>query len=115
MPIKKSEDFTPKELLSSNELLNYLIGLNLKEVLEKKLVKVHAEKLEEYRAKGFEEGLAKMYAEKYAKNYEIGFVKGVINERIKIALSLKRNGVSTDLIAKSLGMSIEEVEELTAE
>ena len=56
-----------------------------------------------------------MYAEKYAKNYEIGFVKGVINERIKIAIAMKKKGLSSDFIADCLNMSIEEVEELTAE
>lgn len=49
------------------------------------------------------------------KGREKGRAEGAAEERIKNAIALKRNGVSSDLIAKSLGMSIEEVEALPTE
>ena len=44
-----------------------------------------------------------------------GRAEGATEERIKNAIALKRNGVSADLIAKSLDMTIEEVEALPTE
>ena len=53
------------------------------------------------------EGLAEGRAE--------GRAEGATEERIKNAIALKRNCVSADLIAKSLDMTIEEVEALPTE
>ena len=57
------------------------------------------------------EGLAEGRAEGLAE----GRAEGATEERIKNAIALKRNGVSADLIAKSLDMTIEEVEALPTE
>ena len=65
--------------------------------------------------KGFEQG----YKEGY-ENYSLqqkkviakGVEKGRIEEKLDNARNLKNNGVSIDLIAKSLGLSPEEIEHL---
>ena len=56
------------------------------------------------RAEGLKQGRAEGRAE--------GFAEGEANERIKNAINLKANGVPSELIAKSLGISIEEIEGL---
>ena len=112
MLTKKSEYLNPEELLSLDELLNDLIGPDLKEKLAKRLSEVHAEKLEDYLARGLEEELAKMHAETYAKNFAIGYIEGVIIDRIKNAIAMKKKGFSTEMISEILGMTPEEVEAL---
>ena len=68
------------------------------------LNKGRAEGLKQGRAEGIEQGRAEGRAE--------GFAEGEANERIKNAINLKANGVPSELIAKSLGISIEEIEGL---
>ena len=68
------------------------------------LNKGRAEGLEQGRAEGIEQGRAEGRAE--------GIAEGEANERIKNAINLKANGVPSELIAKSLGISIEEIEGL---
>ena len=46
------------------------------------------------------------------KSYNEGMEKGHIEEKLENARNLKNNGVSIDLIAKSLGLSPEEIEHL---
>jgi predicted transposase/invertase (TIGR01784 family) len=46
------------------------------------------------------------------KSYNEGMEKGHIEEKLENAKNLKNNGVSIDLIAKSLGLSPEEIEHL---
>ena len=41
-----------------------------------------------------------------------GFAKGAVEERRKNAIALKKQGVSSEIIASALGMSIEEVDAL---
>ena len=54
----------------------------------------------EGKLEGLEEGMEK------------GMAKGMVKEKLKNARSLKENGVPVDIIAKSLGLSAEEVENL---
>ena len=58
--------------------------------------------------KGIEEGMQKGMQ----KGLEKGLEKGRIEEKLENARNLKNNGVSIDLIAKSLGLSPEEIEHL---
>ena len=41
-----------------------------------------------------------------------GFAKGAVEERRKNAIALKQQGVSSEIIASALGMTIEEVDAL---
>ena len=111
MPTKKFVYLTPEDLLSLDELLNDLIGPDLKDELTKRLQEVHSEKLEEYLDRGLEEELAK----RLAKDFAIGFVKGVIFKRIENAIAMKKKGFPTELISEILGMTPEEVEALPTE
>lgn len=115
MPTKKFVYLTPEDLLSLDELLNDLIGPDLKDELTKRLQEVHSEKLEEYLDRGLEEELAKRLAKDFAKDFAIGFVKGVIFKRIENAIAMKKKGFSTELISEILGMTPEEVEALPTE
>ena len=54
--------------------------------------------------KGLKEGMAKGIAE--------GMAEGMAKATLANALSLKKNGVPIDIIANSLGLSIEEVRKL---
>ena len=72
------------------------------------LNKGRAEGLKQGRAEGRAEGIEQGRAEGRAE----GFAEGEANERIKNAINLKANGVPSELIAKSLGISIEEIEGL---
>ncbi len=49
------------------------------------------------------------------EGFERAREEGAIEERNKIAISMKKNGASTDFIVKCLNMSIEEVEALPTE
>ena len=53
---------------------------------------------------------AKIEGEK--QGWAKGLAEGELNERLKNAKSLKENGVAIDIIAKSIGLSAEEIEEL---
>ena len=59
--------------------------------------------------KGRAEGLAEGEAKGLAKGLAEGVAKGEAKERIKNAKSLKENGVPIDIIAKSLGLTAEEI------
>ena len=48
----------------------------------------------------------------YNKGRAEGRAEGELNERLKNARSLKENGVAIDVIAKSIGLSLEEIENL---
>ena len=67
-----------------------------------------AEGREEGRAEGREEGRAEGREEGRAE----GRAEGQAEEKVKNARNLKENGVPIDIIAKSLGLSAEEVENL---
>jgi predicted transposase/invertase (TIGR01784 family) len=54
----------------------------------------------------------KGYNEGMQKGLEKGLEKGRIEEKLENARNLKNNGVSIDLIAKSLGLPPEEIEHL---
>ena len=58
---------------------------------------------------GFDKGMVKGRAE----GREEGRAEGRAEERIKNARSLKANGIPLDIIASSLGLSQDEIEELT--
>ncbi len=62
---------------------------------------------------GLAKGHAKGLAEGRAKGLAEGRAEGESNERMKNARNLKANGVSPDVIAKSLGLSLEEIENLS--
>ena len=52
------------------------------------------------------------YEEGMKKGMEKGMEKGEMNERLKNAKNLKENGVAVEIIAKSIGLSVEEIEKL---
>ena len=58
---------------------------------------------------GFDKGMVKGRAE----GREEGRAEGRAEERIKNARNLKANGIPLDIIASSLGLSQDEIEELT--
>lgn len=66
--------------------------------------------------KGYNEGWEKGNKEGWEKGnkegMEKGMEKGRAKEKLESARSLKDNGVSLDLIAKSLGLSIKDIENL---
>lgn len=66
--------------------------------------------------KGYNEGWEKGNKEGWEKGnkegMEKGMEKGRAKEKLENARSLKDNGVSLDLIAKSLGLSIKDIENL---
>ena len=65
------------------------------------------------RAEGREEGRAEGRSEGRAEGREEGRAEGRAEERIKNARNLKANGIPLDIIASSLGLSQDEIEELT--
>ena len=68
----------------------------------------------EGRAEGLEEGRAKGLAEGRAKGLAEGRAEGRAEERLSNARSLMDNGVPVDVIAKSLGLTEEEISAITA-
>ncbi len=60
-------------------------------------------------AEGMEKGMAEGMEKGMAEGVEKGRAEGEANERMKNARSLKDNGVPIDVIAKSLGLTQEEV------
>jgi len=64
-------------------------------------------------AEGREEGRAEGRSEGRAEGREEGRAEGRAEERIKNARNLKTNGIPLDIIASSLGLSQDEIEELT--
>jgi len=62
--------------------------------------------------KGMAEGMEKGMAKGVEKGRAEGIAEGGTNERMKNARSLKDNGVSLDVIVKSLGLTQEEVDKL---
>ena len=71
-----------------------------------------AEGRAEGRAKGLEEGRAEGRAEGLSEGIEKGMAKGKEEAIRENARSLKKNGVSVDIIAKSLNLTIDEINEL---
>ena len=61
---------------------------------------------------GFEKGMKKGMEKGMKKGMEKGREKGRAEERIKIAHNLKAAGVSTEIIAKTTGLTTEEIESL---
>jgi predicted transposase/invertase (TIGR01784 family) len=61
---------------------------------------------------GFDKGMAKGMAEGMAKGMAEGMAEGIAKATIANALSLKKNGVPVEIIANSLGLSIDEVRKL---
>ena len=72
----------------------------------------HAKGRAEGRAEGFKEGRAEGRAEGLKEGMKQGEEKGRKDATLANALSLKKNGVPIDVIANSLGLSIDEVSEL---
>ena len=62
--------------------------------------------------KGIEKGIEKGIKKGIEKGIEKGRAEGEIAERLKNAKNLKINGVPIEVIAKSLGLSQEEIEKL---
>lgn len=76
-------------------------------------IKLAREKvLAEGRAEGLAEGRAEGEAIGRAEGEAIGRAEGRAEERLENARSLKANGVPVEVIAKSLGLSSEEIEKL---
>jgi predicted transposase/invertase (TIGR01784 family) len=81
-------------------VMDYAIEKGLKEGFDKGM------------AKGMAEGMAKGMAEGMAKGMAEGMAEGIAKATIANALSLKKNGVPVEIIANSLGLSIDEVRKL---
>ena len=73
---------------------------------------VERTKLLEAKIEGEKQGRAEGLAKGLAEGMEKGRAEGEQNERLKNAKSLKENGVAIDIIAKSIGLSPEEIEKL---
>jgi predicted transposase/invertase (TIGR01784 family) len=71
-----------------------------------------SEKFLKGEAKGHAEGLAEGRAEGLKEGMKQGEEKGRKDATLANALSLKKNGVPIDVIANSLGLSIDEVRKL---
>lgn len=69
--------------------------------------------LEEGKAQGLEEGRAEGIAEGKAQGLEEGRAEGRAEERLANARNLKENGVPIDVIVKSLGLTADEMEQLS--
>ena len=54
----------------------------------------------------------KLVAKKYEESFVIGFREGKVEVKVTIAKNLLKAGLANDLIAKSTGLSIEEVAKL---
>lgn len=85
---------SPKERRAYDYYLDTLVRDT--DVMKTKLLEARIEGEKQGRAEGMEKGRA----------------EGEISERLKNARSLKANGVTPDVIAKSIGLSIEEMENL---
>ena len=59
-----------------------------------------------------EDGILQGIAKGEAIGIEKGIEKGMEKRNLEIAKSLKQQGVSTDIISKSTGLSVEEIEKL---
>ena len=68
--------------------------------------------IETAKTEGFEDGKAKGIEEGKAKGIEEGIAMGIEEGKIEVAKELKRNGVATDIIILSTGLSREEIEAL---
>ena len=67
------------------------------------------------REAGYEEGVADGMAEGITQDKLEGMAEGAQQNAIANARSLYQNGVSIEIIAKSLGMSIEQVQDIIAD
>ncbi|MEG2067980.1 MAG: hypothetical protein RRZ65_10125, partial [Tannerellaceae bacterium] len=70
------------------------------------------EGLAEGEAKGKAEGKAEGLAEGEAKGLAKGEAKGLAEGKRLIALNMKGNGISADIISACTGLTIEEIEKL---
>ena len=106
--------------MSKAELDAYYHHLDNLVILKDNIITARWEAEQEGLAKGMEEGLAKGMEEGLAKGMEKGLeegmakglAKGMAKEKINNARNLKENGVPIDVIVKSLGLSVEEIEKL---
>ena len=80
--------------------------------IEKGIKKGIEKGIEQGRAEGLEKGMEQGLAKGLAKGLAEGRAKGRYEEKVANARSLKENGVPSEVIAKSLGMPIEEIEKL---
>ena len=60
--------------------------------------------------RGMEKGMAEGMEKGMEKGIEKGIEKGMAEERHLIALNMKKQGVSFDLISQCTGLSIKEIE-----
>ena len=70
------------------------------------------QEVEEAKEKAIAEAVAKAKVEAEAKGLKDGLEKGMEEARLEMARQLKLNGVPTDIIARSSGLSKEEIERL---
>lgn len=70
------------------------------------------QEVEEAKEKAIAEAVAKAKVEAEAKGMKDGLEKGMEEARLEMARQLKLNGVPTDIIARSSGLSKEEIERL---
>ena len=81
-----------------------VIGMILSEYNEEAFIKT-------LREDGYDEGLA----EGFSLGEQKGLAEGERKKAVETARNLYTNGVSVDIIAKSLGMSQEQVQEIISE
>ena len=70
------------------------------------------QEVEEAKEKAIAEAVAKAKVEAEAKGMKDGLEKGMEEARLEMARQFKLNGVPTDIIARSSGLSKEEIERL---
>ena len=101
---------SPKERRAYDYYLDTLVRDT--DVMKTKLLEARIEGEKQGRAEGMEKGRAEGMEKGRAEGMEKGRAEGEKNERIKNAKSLKANGVASDIISKSLGLTLDEIEKL---
>ncbi len=85
-----------------------VIGMILSEYNEEAFIKT-------LREDGYDEGLAEGFSLGEQKGLSEGLAQGKQEKAVEAVKSFYANGVSVDIIAKSLGMSQEQVQEIISE
>jgi len=75
----------------------------LKAEIDRDSQRIHAHRT------GIEQGMAKGIEQGMAKGIEQGMAKGIEQGKAEMARNLLANGISPDIIAKSAGLSVEQV------
>ena len=64
---------------------------------------------------GMEKGIAQGMEKGIAQGMEKGMEKGAYKEKLSVIFSLRKQGISTEIIAKAVQLSVDEVERIISE